>query len=163
MSSRAIQIEEFNLTLMNKYTWFDGLTYNTHIFWDHIVYIIWIVFASCTFANILIARSQSKFRKVQSKKIHIASSLTALNTNFCSSKIHQKPLRAIAGGSVCGLGALTSQFCQWTPSFCCLHLSYCYCLLCFIVVNTNKLLQTQGQMTKINSCHSLFTYTRRFT
>ena len=102
-------------------------------------------------------------RKVQSKKIHIALSLTALNTNFCSSKIHQKPLRAIAGGSVCGLGALTSQFCQWTPSFCCLHLSYCYCLLCFIVVNTNKLLQTQGQMTKFNSRHSLFTYTRRFT
>lgn len=43
---------------------------------------------------------------------YIASSLTSLNTNFCSSKIHQKPLRAIAGGSVCGLGALTSQFCQ---------------------------------------------------
>ena len=93
---------------------------------------------------------------------YIASSLTALNTNFCSSKIHQKPLRAIAEGSVCGLGALTSQFCQWTPSFCCSHLSYCYCLLCFIVVNTNKLLQTQGQMTKFNSRHSLFTYMRRF-
>lgn len=29
MSSRAIQMEEFNLTLMNKYTWFD---YNTHTY-----------------------------------------------------------------------------------------------------------------------------------
>ena len=42
---------------------------------------------------------------------YIASSLTALNTNFCDSKIHHKPLREIAGGSVCA-GALTSQFCQ---------------------------------------------------
>ena len=39
MSSRAIQMEEFNLTLMNKYTWFDGLTYNTHMYFGIISYI----------------------------------------------------------------------------------------------------------------------------
>ena len=34
-----------------------------------------------------------------------------------------------------------SRFCQLTPNFCCLHLSYCFCLMYFIAVNANELLQ----------------------
>ena len=61
--------------------------------------------------------------------------------HFCKSEIHQKPLKAFAVGSVCGTGALARRFCQLTPNFCCLPLSYCFCLMCFIAVNANELLQ----------------------
>ena len=98
------------------------------------------------------ARSQSKFTKVRFKKIY------CFKSDFYKSVIHQKPLRAISGGSVCGKSVLASCCCQWTPKLCCLHLpvSYWYCLLCLIAVNANKLLQKlkcRQQSSVLAICH----------
>ena len=58
---------------------------------------------------------------------YIALSLTFTNLQFIKSLWEQFPEEGFVG-KVC-------------LQLCCLHLSYCYCLLCFIAVNANKLLQ----------------------
>ena len=90
------------------------------------------------------ARSQSKFTKVWFKKI------------YCfKSAIHQKPLRAISGGSVCGKSVLATLLFTFKL------------LLLSVVFHCCKCKQTapkaERQTTKFRSCHLLFAYARQFT
>ena len=95
------------------------------------------------------ARSQSKFTKVRFKKIY------CFKSDFYKSAIHQKPLRAISGGSVCGKSVLATLLFTFKL------------LLLSVVFHCCKCKQTapkaERQTTKFSSCHLLFAYTRQFT
>ena len=72
----------------------------------------------------------------------IASSLTALNT-FLWIWNSSEAFESNCWRKCLWDGSLVSCFCQLTPNFefCCFHLSYCFCLLCFTAVNTKEQFQ----------------------